>query len=57
MSAKEQAIQDIKSELEKQGKCFLAFKESLNPIMDSIVKRELQIREKASYCMSTWSLG
>ena len=40
MSAKEQAINDIQEELTKQGKCFLAFRSELDPIMSSIVKRE-----------------
>jgi hypothetical protein len=40
MSAKDYAVQDIQEELTKQGKCFLAFRSELDPIMSSIVKRE-----------------
>lgn len=40
MSAKEQAIIDIQEELQREGKCFLAFRSELDPIMSSIVKRE-----------------
>ena len=42
MSAKEKAIQDIKEDLSKQGKCFLAFKSKLNPVMDSLVKQQIE---------------
>ena len=34
MSVKDYAVQDIQEELSRQGKCFLAFHEELNPIMD-----------------------
>lgn len=40
MSVKDYAVQDIQEELTKQGKCFLAFRSELDPIMSSIVKRE-----------------
>ena len=55
MSAKESAIQDIQSELEKQGKSFLAFRTQLDPVMDSLVNEQLQMQEKASYCLSGYS--
>lgn len=55
MSAKESAIQDIQSELEKQGKSFLAFRTQLDPVMDSLVNEQLQMQEKASYCFSGYS--
>ena len=45
MSAKQAAIMDIQEELSKKGKCFLAFHEELDPIMEAIVNRELRIRE------------
>jgi len=32
------AVQDIKIELDKQGKCFIAFRTELNPIMREIIK-------------------
>ena len=43
-SAKRQAILDIKEDLSKNHKCFLAFKSTLNPIMDLLV--ECQIEEQ-----------
>ena len=55
MSAKESAIQDIQSELEKQGKSFLAFRTKLDPVMNSLVNEQLQMQEKASYCLSEYS--
>lgn len=39
-TVREAATQDIQEELTKQGKCFLAFRSELDPIMSSIVKRE-----------------
>ena len=55
MSAKESAIQDIQSELEKQGKSFLAFRTQLDPVMDTLVSEQLKLQEKASYCLSGYS--
>ena len=40
MNVKDYAVQDIQEELTRQGKCFLAFRSELDPIMSSIVKRE-----------------
>ena len=37
MSAKEQAIMDIRQDLQSNGKCFIAFRANLNPIMDKLV--------------------
>ena len=55
MSAKDLAIQDIQSELERQGKSFLAFRTQLDPVMDSLVNEQLKLQEKASYCLSGYS--
>ena len=55
MSAKDLAIQDIQSELERQGKSFLAFRTQLDPVMDSLVNEQLKLQEKASYCLSEYS--
>ena len=55
MSAKDVATQDIMSELEKEGKSFLAFRTKLDPVMDSLVNEQLQMQEKASYCLSEYS--
>ena len=40
--AKRQAILDIKEELSKNHKCFLAFKSTLNPIMDLLVESQIE---------------
>lgn len=41
MSVKEIAIKDIREELSKEGKSFLAFHKELNPIMRKLVKQQL----------------
>lgn len=46
MSAKQQAILDIKKDLEKQGKCFIAFKSELNPVMNKLVNRQIKAQKK-----------
>ena len=42
MSAKETAIRDIKEDLKQNHKSFIAFHKELNPIMDRIVKKQLE---------------
>ena len=42
MSAKQQAIKDIKQELSLHGKCFLAFRTELNPVMEKLVSNQLK---------------
>jgi len=42
MSTKELAIKDIKDDLAKHGKCFIAFRKELNPTMDLLVKRQIE---------------
>lgn len=46
MSAKEQAIKDIKSDLREQHKSFLAFHKELNPIMNEIVRNQLNLQQR-----------
>ena len=46
MSARQCAEMDIREELSRQGKCFIAFREKLNPVMDFLVDQELKIREQ-----------
>ena len=46
MTAKDAAIQDMLPELERQNKCFLAFKKELNPAMRRLVRT--QLREQRS---------
>jgi hypothetical protein len=40
MSVREQAEMDIKESLKSEGKCFLAFHEELNPIIDKLVEEQ-----------------
>lgn len=42
MSAKNIAVQDIQKDLEKHGKCFLAFHSELNPVMRRLVREQLR---------------
>ena len=42
MSAKEQALIDIKKDLKKNNKCFLAFRSELNPVMRRLVYDQLK---------------
>jgi len=42
MSAKQQALKDIKSELESEGKSFIAFHKELNIPIRNIVKQYLK---------------
>ena len=54
MTAKQQAIQDIKDSLKKEGKAFIAFRSELNPVMRKLVSN--QLKEQKSWCMSAWSV-
>ena len=58
MTAKEQALKDIKDELKREHKAFIAFKSELNPIMRKLVseqiKEQKKISKKTSYCLSMW---
>jgi hypothetical protein len=45
MTSKEQAIQDIKDELDKEGKCFIAFIIKLDPIIEKIVEGYIKQQE------------
>ena len=40
--AKQQAIEDIKNELKNSHKCFIAFLQYLNPVMDCLVSTQLE---------------
>lgn len=46
MTAEEQATLDIKDDLRKRSKCFLAFKKKLNPIMNKLVENYTKIQEE-----------
>ena len=45
MLAKQQAVKDIRESLRMQGKCFLAFRTELNPIMKDLVNEQLKAQE------------
>lgn len=45
MSAKEQAIKDIKAELKSKGKDFIAFRKSLNGYMDNLVNNQIKAQQ------------
>lgn len=46
MTAKQQAMEDIKNDLLEHGKCFIAFKSELNPIMRKLVSEQLKAQKK-----------
>jgi hypothetical protein len=48
MSVREVATQDIKQELELQGKCFIMFQEKLDPYMDMLVNERIKEQNKVS---------
>lgn len=48
MSVRELATQDIQEELSRQGKCFLAFRSELDPIMDKLVEEQSNEQLKVS---------
>lgn len=45
MTARQQAILDIKDELRKSGKCLLAFRSDLNPIMRNLVEEYITLQK------------
>lgn len=47
MTAKETALQDIKDDLKQQSKCFISFREKLNPIMKRMVSNYIKLQENA----------
>lgn len=47
MTAKQAAIEDIRKELQSQGKCFIAFKNELNPVMRKLVSSQLRAQKNA----------
>ena len=46
MTVEEIATRDIKNELRKHSKCFLAFMEGLNPIMNKLVNNYTKRQEE-----------
>jgi hypothetical protein len=55
MSAKEQAIEDIKDDLKQQSKCFIAFRKELNKTMRQLVYRQIQAQKRKALCLSQWT--
>ena len=49
MSVKDYAISDIKKDLEKNHKCFLAFISKLDPSMDSLVNQQIKEQEQLKH--------
>lgn len=48
MTARQQALRDIREDLREQGKCFIAFRKELNPIMKELINDQLK-RQKHKY--------
>lgn len=46
ITAKQQAVLDILDDLGRDSKCFLAFREKLNPVMDELVKNYIKLQEE-----------
>ena len=44
-TAKQQAILDIKEDLGRQHKCFIAFHRKLNPAIERLVKAQIYMQE------------
>lgn len=47
-TAKSQAEKDIRESLRMQGKCFLAFRTELNPIMKDLVKNQIKAQKSCA---------
>lgn len=45
MSAKQQAVRDIREALAKANKAFIAFHSELNPIMRELVREQLEAQK------------
>jgi hypothetical protein len=48
MTAKQQAIKDIRKSLKANSKAFIAFRTELNPIMDELVNEQIKQQEHVS---------
>lgn len=46
MTARQQAVLDIKDELRRSNKCFLVFRRRLNPIMKDLVNDYIKAQEE-----------
>lgn len=55
MTAKEAAVIDIKEELSKNNKSFIAYRTNLDGVMSDIEQSYLDAQKKRSVCISGWS--
>lgn len=55
MTAKQQAIQDIRKSLKADSKAFIAFHTELNSIMDELVNEQIKQQEHISWCVSSFT--
>lgn len=46
-NAKRQAVADIKKDLQKEGKCFIMYRQDLNKVMREIVREALREQRNA----------
>lgn len=42
VTSKQQALKDIKADLRKEGKCFIAFRKELTPAIENLVKQQIR---------------
>lgn len=56
MTAKKQAIKDIKEYLRQESRAFITYRTELDPTMDKLVDDYIKQQENISYCMSGWSV-
>ena len=55
MSPKDLAVRDIKEDLRNQNKCFLAFRQELNPIMRKLVSQHIKAQREATNPFNSFS--
>lgn len=48
-SPRQLAIEDIKVELTREGKCFIAFRTELNPIMKELIKEYIRLQKEVGH--------
>lgn len=56
MTAKKQAIKDIKEYLRQENRVFISYRTELDSTMNELVEEYIKQQEKPiSYCLSGWS--
>ena len=53
MSVKQLAERDIRESLSIQGKCFIAFRKELNPVMKKLVKNHIKAQQSCQSSVKT----